>query len=283
MRRHANLLPRLSNQRQRQARVCPLNLERGQAAQHVTGKQTLPSAPGPVNSQPVIDTRGTDIVQVTMQPRGKTRRLDTGTGARMSSYRRMGRQARHARRNGMQPMMVINSGDPFPELAIVVIARWVWRYRSELAPVGVAVLLAAFGWFARRALSSWWPLILASSGISAWVLGGLAAWFGVPARLERLYLAVTVLACGTWGTLAAAIGPFTSPLPQALGIGGLVLSVPWWVNRRRRAKVRVERTIAIWPDIAEGHRAYRLADPVRDRGLVGMACPARPGTWPDHH
>ena len=169
----------------------------------------------------------------------------------MSSYRRMGRQARHARRNGMQPMMVISSGDPFPELAIVVVARWVWRYRSELAPVGVAVLLAAFGWFAHRALSSWWPLILASSGISAWVLGGLAAWFGVPARLERLYLAVTVLACGTWGTLAAAIGPFTSPLPQALGIGGLVLSVPWWVNRRRRAKVRVERTIAIWPDIAK--------------------------------
>ena len=169
----------------------------------------------------------------------------------MSSYRRMGRQARHARRHGMQPMMVINSGDSLPELVIVVIARWVWRYRSELAPVGVAVLLAVFGWFAHRALSSWWPLILASSGISAWVLGGFGAWFGVPARLERLYLAVTVLACGTWGTLAAAIGPFTSPLPQALGIGGLVLSIPWWANRRRRAKVRVERTIAIWPDIAK--------------------------------
>ena len=30
----------------------------------------------------------------------------------------------------------------------------------------------------------------------------------------------------------------------------MVLAVPWWANRRRRAKVRVERTIAIWPDIA---------------------------------
>ena len=61
----------------------------------------------------------------------------------MSSYRRMGRQVRHARRHGMQPMMVINSGDPFPELAIVVVARWMWRYRSELAPLGVTAALAA--------------------------------------------------------------------------------------------------------------------------------------------
>ena len=29
-----------------------------------------------------------------------------------------------------------------------------------------------------------------------------------------------------------------------------MLSVPWWANRRRRAKVRVERTIATWPVIA---------------------------------
>ena len=48
----------------------------------------------------------------------------------------------------------------------------------------------------------------------------------------------------------AAVGPLSSPLPQALCIGGLVLSVPWWANRRRRAKVRVERTIATWPDVA---------------------------------
>ena len=37
----------------------------------------------------------------------------------------------------------------------------------------------------------------------------------------------------------------------------LVLSVPWWANRRRRAKVRVERAVATWPDIA------------RDIGLAG--------------
>jgi S-DNA-T family DNA segregation ATPase FtsK/SpoIIIE len=150
----------------------------------------------------------------------------------------------------MQPMMVIGSGDPLPELAAVVIARWTCRYRSELAPLGIACAVAAFGSYAHAALSSWWPLILAAAGLAAWVLAAFGARFGLPTRLERLYVAVTVLACGTRDVLAAAIGPLAAPLPQALGIGGLVLAVPWWATRRRRAKVRVERTIAVWPDIA---------------------------------
>ena len=30
----------------------------------------------------------------------------------------------------------------------------------------------------------------------------------------------------------------------------MILAVPWWAHRRRRAKVRVERKLAAWPDIA---------------------------------
>jgi hypothetical protein len=168
----------------------------------------------------------------------------------MTGYRRIRRHARQARRAGMQPMMVINPGDPLPELLAVVIARWAWRYRSELAPLAVALCVAGLGSYAHAALSAWWPLILVGSGIAAWTVGTFGARLGIPTRLERLYVAVTVLACGTWDMLAAAIGPLASPLPQVLCIGGLVLSVPWWANRRRRAKVRVERAIAVWPDIA---------------------------------
>ena len=79
----------------------------------------------------------------------------------MTGYRQMRRRARQARRAGMQPMMVIDSGNPLPDLVVVVIARWAWRYRSELAPLGVACLVAGLGWYAHRALSPWWPLILA--------------------------------------------------------------------------------------------------------------------------
>jgi S-DNA-T family DNA segregation ATPase FtsK/SpoIIIE len=168
----------------------------------------------------------------------------------VSGYRQMRRQARQARRAGMQPMMVISPGDPMPELAIAVISRFAWRYRSELAPLGGALLAAGLGWYAHAALPRWWPVILAASGAAAWVLAAFGAKLGIPARLERLYAAVTVLAGGTWVTLAAALGPFAAPLPQVLGISALVLGVPWWANRRRRAKVRVERAIAAWPDIA---------------------------------
>jgi S-DNA-T family DNA segregation ATPase FtsK/SpoIIIE len=88
------------------------------------------------------------------------------------------------------------------------------------------------------------------SGVAAWLLAAFGAKLGIHARLERLYVAVTVLACGTWVSLAAALGPLARPLPQMLGIGCAVLAVPWWANRRRRAKVRVERTITAWSDIA---------------------------------
>jgi hypothetical protein len=47
----------------------------------------------------------------------------------------------------MQPMMVIN-GDPsqFPTPAGVILARFAWRYRSELAPFGVAAMTLGAGW-----------------------------------------------------------------------------------------------------------------------------------------
>lgn len=174
----------------------------------------------------------------------------------MSSYRHLRRQARQARRAGMQPMMFINPGDRLPDLIIVVISRWVWRYRSEFAPLAVACVLLALGWYAHAALSSWWWPVLVLSCAAAWALGSFGAKVGLTRLTERLYMAVTVLACGTWLAIAIAAGPLASPLPQVLGIGGLVLSVPWWANRRRRAKVRVERTVARWPDIA---RAIGLA------------------------
>ena len=54
------------------------------------------------------------------------------------------------------------------------------------------------------------------------------------------------------GALAAAtdLGPGRQPLPWLLVISTGVLGVPWWAHRRRRAKVRVERLLAAWPQIA---------------------------------
>jgi FtsK/SpoIIIE family len=168
----------------------------------------------------------------------------------------MGRHARQARRAGMQPLIVVNSGDPLPELAIVVIARLVQRYRSELAPFGVTGALAGAGWWAHAALPAVAVPVLAGALAAALVVVAFGGRFGLGPAAERAYAAAVLLAGGAWLALAAALGPLTAPLPLALAIGAVVLSVPWWAHRRRRARVRVERTLAAWPDIA---RAVGLA------------------------
>ena len=158
----------------------------------------------------------------------------------------------------MQPMMVINA-EPgqLPDSAAILLARWAWRYRSELAPVAVMAALAVAGWQAHRAVPAWWPLILAGSAAASWLAATLGARLGLPTLAERIYAASAVVAAGGWLAAATAAGPFWPPLPQLLAMGGLVLGVPWWAHGRRRAKVRVERKLAAWPAIA------------RDVGLPG--------------
>lgn len=169
----------------------------------------------------------------------------------MSTYRRMRRQARLARRGGMQPMMVISTGESFPETAAVLLARCLRRYRSELAPAALALALLATSAWLHAAHRQWWGTLLAASCAMACALYLLAPRTGLTRLPERLYAASAVLACGAWLAAATQRGPFSSPLPQNLLIGTLVYAIPWWANRRRRAKVRVERTLAAWPDIAK--------------------------------
>jgi S-DNA-T family DNA segregation ATPase FtsK/SpoIIIE len=163
----------------------------------------------------------------------------------------MRRQARQIRRGGMQPMMVINT-DPgqFPIPAGVILARLAWLYRSELAPFAVSVTTMGAAWWTHANWPKWWELILLATSVSAWLTAILGARLGLASIAERAYAATVTFSAGGWLTLATVLGPFTPPLPQILGIGTLILAVPWWAHRRRRAKVRVERKLAAWPDIA---------------------------------
>jgi len=94
----------------------------------------------------------------------------------MTSYRRMRRQARQIRRGGMQPMMFIN-GDPsqFPTPVGVILARFAWRYRSELAPLGVAAMTLIAACWTHAALAKWWAVILAASAVAVWLVVFLGA------------------------------------------------------------------------------------------------------------
>ncbi len=168
----------------------------------------------------------------------------------MTSYRKMRRQARHARRSGLQSMMVINSGDQLPESLAVAALRWAWRYRSELAPAYGGALLLVAGWWLHATHRHAWPVLAVLAAVAACALVIAGAKTGLAAVIERLYAATLTLAAGGWLTASAILGPVTPPLPQALIVGGLLLSVPWWAHRRRRAKVRIERKLEAWPDIA---------------------------------
>jgi hypothetical protein len=148
-------------------------------------------------------------------------------------------------------MMVINTGDGFPETVGVVLLRQAWRYRSELAPVAVAAGLVAAAWWLHAARPHWWGLTAVAAGVAAWAVALFGARWRFPTLIERVYAAITIYVAGVWLSAAIAVGPFVRPLPQALAIMAPIVSVPWWTHRRRRAKVRVERKLQVWPDIAK--------------------------------
>ncbi|MER6828959.1 cell division protein FtsK [Streptosporangium sp. NPDC000563] len=147
--------------------------------------------------------------------------------------------------------MILSDDLEFAPLAVVAITRALWRYRSELTPLTTALLTFVSGVILHTGYPTWWPTVLILTAVLAWVLVFFGRWVNLTRRVERGYAAAVVLLVGGWIATAAALGPFTSPLPALLGIGGVLTALPWWAHRRRRARVRVERTLAAWPDIAQ--------------------------------
>jgi hypothetical protein len=162
----------------------------------------------------------------------------------------MRRQTRRIRNAGLQPMMIFNSDDQFPDSAVVVLLRWVWHYRSELVPVFLAAVVLGTGWYMHTAHRHWWIALVILTLVAASVLAGAGHRMGIPTRGERLYAAAVASGAGGWLTAATIAGPGSGPLPLLLVAGGLVLAVPWWTHGRRRARIRVERKLAAWPEIA---------------------------------
>ena len=167
----------------------------------------------------------------------------------MSTYRQIRRQTRRARKAGLQPIVVIDHPSLVP--AGVVLARLAWRYRSEIAPAVTAGAVVAGGWWLRHGHDHLWPWPLAISDLAAFALLIWGGRIGLSRLVERVYAAVAVLVAGGWLAVAALLGPLTSPMPQVLGIGAFLLAMPWWAHRRRRARARVQRALAAWPDISK--------------------------------
>ncbi|URN05507.1 cell division protein FtsK [Actinomadura madurae] len=148
-------------------------------------------------------------------------------------------------------MLIIDSEGPFPDVAGVLLARAMWRHRSELAPVYLVATLALIGAVMHLTHPQWWPWLLSIATVAAWALAVFGERVGLALRIERAYAATVAMGNGGWLSAATALGVTCRPLPLLLVGGGFVLALPWWAHRRRRAKVRVDRQIAAWPDIAK--------------------------------
>ena len=91
----------------------------------------------------------------------------------------------------------------------------------------------------------------AAGKVRAGALARLWEACGIDRGIERAYAAIVIAVTGGWLAAAIGVGPVTRPLPLVAGIATVILGIPWWFHRRRRAKARVEKTISAWPGVAE--------------------------------
>jgi DNA segregation ATPase FtsK/SpoIIIE, S-DNA-T family len=131
---------------------------------------------------------------------------------------------------------------PLPRLA--------WRYRSELAPLYLAVALVVAGLVLHAWWPGWWQIISAVGLAASLIVGNLGHRLGMDRPIERSYAATVTAAGGLWLTAATRYGPLRRPLLVLLAAGMIVGGMPWWAHRRRRAKVRVVRAMSTWAEDA---------------------------------
>jgi S-DNA-T family DNA segregation ATPase FtsK/SpoIIIE len=189
-------------------------------------------------------------------------------------YRRQMRRARRAlRKGGNDPfqLVILGPDEPLGLIALAVISRWAYRHRTAFAPFGITLAAFAVAAYTHPHHARYWlpvtgitvltTILLGiphrmlwtrpACKVTAGVLARLWAACGIDRGIERAYAATVIAVTGGWLSAAIGAGPAAKPLPLVAGIATVVLAIPWWFHRRRRAKARVERTISAWPGVAE--------------------------------
>jgi S-DNA-T family DNA segregation ATPase FtsK/SpoIIIE len=188
-------------------------------------------------------------------------------------YRRHRRRMRRDWRNqepGYPVMM------PFPEESLTLIfaawlARWCYRHRSALRPFLIALAALILAAIAHPHHSLWWipvtivtVILTVTLGIPhsllrrhragrsiAVMLAQLWRACGIDRPAERAYAAMVAAVTGGWLAAGIGIGPGAKPLLWVLLFATVITGIPWWMHRRRREKVRIEKIIDTWPSVAD--------------------------------
>src|SRR5580693_3180110 len=105
----------------------------------------------------------------------------------MVNQRSSRQQIRRLRRHGVQPMTIVSPADALPRAAAVVLGQYLWRYRSELYPVGITILAGATAWMLHARSPYAWPAVACLAAVApvAVILAGRK--LGLTATGERFY------------------------------------------------------------------------------------------------
>lgn len=192
---------------------------------------------------------------------------------RYDPYRSARRRMRRGWRDHNEgfPVMLFGPEESLTVVVVSAVGRWLFRHRSALVPFGLALVALVAAAVAHARHAGWWApvaaLTLTGTLLIGFPVGVLHPYrvgriigdtltrirrvLGVGRAPERAYAAVVVAVSGGWLSAGIAIGPTVKPLPAVWLVATVMLGIPWWVHRRRRARVRVERTIAAWPTVSE--------------------------------
>ena len=187
-------------------------------------------------------------------------------------YRRQIRRARRAMRNGENPfqLVILGPDEPLGLIALAAAGRWAYR-PAAFVPFAITSAAFAIAAYTHPHHARYWLLVAGLTVLATVILGmphrllwarpagkitagALARLWekcGIDRGIERAYAATVIAVTGGWLAAAIAIGPAVKPLPAIAGIATVLLGIPWWFHRRRRAKARVEKTISAWPAVAE--------------------------------
>lgn len=193
--------------------------------------------------------------------------------AREPFSRRDRRRMRRAMRHGENPYGVVIIGpDESPALmALSALGRLMFRHRSAFLPFAIALAAFIASGMMHSHHPAWWPYLGAAATVmtvtlgfphhvmrrrkagarAARLLGRLWEALGIDRPEERAYAAIVAACTGGWITAATAVGPGDKPLPVVAAVLTVILGIPWWAHRRRRTKIRMEKTVVAWPGIAE--------------------------------
>jgi S-DNA-T family DNA segregation ATPase FtsK/SpoIIIE len=206
---------------------------------------------------------------------------------RRDPYHRYQRQMRrNYRRHGGYPVILPAPYEPLALMALAALSRLAYRHRSAFLPFIITAGVFAAAAILHQDHPGSWVTVAAVTGVSGVFLGiprrllwntsgrKIRAGFltraweacGITRAAERVYATVVTVTAGGWLSAGIAAGPAVKPLPAVAGIATVALGIPWWAHRRRRQRVRIERTVQAWPGMAEsmGLPGSRIASATGD-------------------